>query len=399
MSLPPGVDLCQIPLVPNPSGAPPNFTNPPSRWTVYLAVVMPFASISFTALAIRIWINLKMLGKLHLDDQLCILAFVCLTTYIGVGAASVRNTARHQWDLPVCYFDERYTKLAFALNVVVGPAYWASKAAIIALYIRLFQVEVWLRRTSYITIVLLFLVYWSLIPVSAVYCTPRNGAAWDLILLGSCQQHLLFAGPMQGAVSIAADVFILFLPLPIIVKLNLPFRKKIGVVTVFFVGVLAVIVTCVSMYYRILIHSGKDITWNSPVVLATAAAEGYITVICSCAPAIYSSWNNYFAHSALFVSLRSAFSSVRSTRTGHSELPDKDSYPLSKNSRPAQSSKSHQSFERSLLSEQAPTGRVETVLAPPEQSRDRYGRLGNITKSTRIEQSSNEAAVTTTEYR
>jgi hypothetical protein len=127
---------------------------------------------------------------------------------------------------------------AYVLNLFVGPALWASKAAIVALYIRLFAVERWLRITSYITVVVLFLAYWSIIPVASVFCTPKNGGPWDATVLARCGEHLRFEGPFQGAIAIAADIFILCLPLPILWKLNLPTRKKISLGVVFLVGIL-----------------------------------------------------------------------------------------------------------------------------------------------------------------
>jgi hypothetical protein len=96
-----------------------------------------------------------------------------------------------------------------------------------------------------------------------------------------------FEGPYQGAIGIAADIFILCLPIPMLRKLNLPTRKKYSLGIVFLVGILyvsrderlslmwltrvsAVIVSVISMYYRIQIFSGVDNTWNTPPVLATA---------------------------------------------------------------------------------------------------------------------------------
>lgn len=127
---------------------------------------------------------------------------------------------------------------AYALNAVVGPALWAAKSAIVALYIRLFAVERWLKVTSYITIAVLFLVYCSLVPIASVFCTPQHGGPWDTMVLARCSDKLRFEGPLQGAVAIAADVFILCLPLPVLRKLNLPIRKKASLGVVFLVGIL-----------------------------------------------------------------------------------------------------------------------------------------------------------------
>ena len=45
-------------------------------------------------------------------------------------------------------------------------------------------------------------------------------------------------GPVQGAVGVAADIFILVLPLPIVYELNLEPQRKVGLAAVFLAGVL-----------------------------------------------------------------------------------------------------------------------------------------------------------------
>jgi hypothetical protein len=134
------------------------------------------------------------------------------------------------------YFNIGFQK-SFIVNVLVGPAFWASKTAVLALYLRIFSVEKVIRYTSYATIGVLFLIYWSLIPVAAVACTPRNGDPW-LTALPKCSDQTKVYGPIHGASGTAADIFILLLPVPVLVKLRLPRGKKIGLVAVFATGIL-----------------------------------------------------------------------------------------------------------------------------------------------------------------
>ena len=68
MSLPPDVDLCQIPIAPDPSGGPPNFVDPETNAMVLPAVAIPFAAASLVMVTIRLVTNAKMVGKLKVDD-------------------------------------------------------------------------------------------------------------------------------------------------------------------------------------------------------------------------------------------------------------------------------------------------------------------------------------------
>jgi hypothetical protein len=73
--------------------------------------------------------------------------------------------------------------------------------------------------------------------------------------------------------------------------------------------------------------------------------EGYITIICSCSPATYSFWTNYFTKSAFYSSL-----SGWTTKTGYSSSSQGKSYAKSKGSRfPASSSSLPESLDNPLI--------------------------------------------------
>jgi hypothetical protein len=67
-NLPPGMDLMTTPMAPNPSGAPPNFVNPPSLATTTLGVGVSLIVASGFMLVVRLFANWKHSKKLYLDD-------------------------------------------------------------------------------------------------------------------------------------------------------------------------------------------------------------------------------------------------------------------------------------------------------------------------------------------
>ncbi len=128
-------------------------------------------------------------------------------------------------------------QLYFASNFVLGPTLWASKAAVLALYLRLFGPKRWLRHASYIALVILTLVYWSSPVVAGIFCAPRAGKPWDGEVIIRCVGSRVM-GPVHGAVGVAADIFLLILPMPVIFRLNLATGRKIALAAVFMMGVL-----------------------------------------------------------------------------------------------------------------------------------------------------------------
>lgn len=66
--VPPGIDLSQIPLAPNPNGDPPNFDGGPTLEPTILATGIVFIAISLIFVIIRLGTSLKTTGKFRLDD-------------------------------------------------------------------------------------------------------------------------------------------------------------------------------------------------------------------------------------------------------------------------------------------------------------------------------------------
>lgn len=123
------------------------------------------------------------------------------------------------------------------MQMVVGHTTWAAKAAIAALYIRIFGSKRWIRLSSYGLIIFMFLVYSSNVVIGAVYCLPRHGAPWDGNVFASCASHVKSA-IIFGVFGVVADLILLFLPFPIVLKLHLTTRKKLGLSIVFSAGFL-----------------------------------------------------------------------------------------------------------------------------------------------------------------
>lgn len=67
-------------------------------------------------------------------------------------------------------------------------------------------------------------------------CNPIH-RAWDLEVEGTCIDLMTF-WLVNGAYSIASDIIILVLPLPMIYVLQLPRKVKIGLMIVFGLGLL-----------------------------------------------------------------------------------------------------------------------------------------------------------------
>ena len=67
-------------------------------------------------------------------------------------------------------------------------------------------------------------------------CAPRRGESFaDLTVAERCSHETTWA-VVQGASDVVLDFFIIYLPIPMLWKLNMGFQRKIGVMAIFLTG-------------------------------------------------------------------------------------------------------------------------------------------------------------------
>ena len=163
--------------------------------------------------------------------------------------------------------------------MVVGPSNYMGKVALFALYHRVFSQVKWARWTIYIAAVIGLIVP-MMTPIDAVLCSPPKGKPWGYPN-PQCYKSFKYGIP-QGLASLLIDVCIMVLPIPIILRLNLERKKKIGILLIFLLGSLAVIADCIVMVYRVQMQRGYDVTWAGYVILLCRFVTS--PVPCRCVP-------------------------------------------------------------------------------------------------------------------
>ena len=72
----------------------------------------------------------------------------------------------------------------------------------------------------------------------AILSIPKPGQSQLAAILSVDTAKDIPLGTTQGAVGVATDFFIFCLPIPVVWKLQLPLKKKIGVLAIFMTGLL-----------------------------------------------------------------------------------------------------------------------------------------------------------------
>lgn len=118
-------------------------------------------------------------------------------------------------------------------------ALYTAKLPLLFLYIRTFGVVKWLRYTCIVLVVLGGLGFVSTATYASVTCSPQlHSDEFPPIAFFKCIEGITNACIARASFSLTMDVFMFFLPLPVIKGLNMPFRRKAGLALVFMAGLL-----------------------------------------------------------------------------------------------------------------------------------------------------------------
>ena len=111
-----------------------------------------------------------------------------------------------------------------------------SKLSLFMLFLRVFLPNRKLKHMIYLGITVITLIFISVIVVATTLCAPRHGEYWDSPAVASrCGKEGVYA-VIQGPFNILIDFYILYLPIPILYKLQLQKKKKIGIMAIFMTG-------------------------------------------------------------------------------------------------------------------------------------------------------------------
>ena len=82
------------------------------------------------------------------------------------------------------------------------------------------------------------LFYTAFLLVGAISCTPRSGETWIVAVVSKRCGRNLTLGYVIAAFNVLSDFYLLAIPVPVVWKLQLPLRRKVGVSAIFMTGFL-----------------------------------------------------------------------------------------------------------------------------------------------------------------
>jgi hypothetical protein len=120
-------------------------------------------------------------------------------------------------------------ELILVHHMLYGLVIFFAKASLFLIFLRLFSPDRSTRNLIYFGLIVTFLVYLGTIIANGALCIPRHGESWfEAATTQRCSKGL-YAAYIHGIFNVVSDLYILIIPVPVVLKLHLPLRKKIGV--------------------------------------------------------------------------------------------------------------------------------------------------------------------------
>lgn len=173
---------------------------------------------------------------------------------------------KHLYDIrAITLIDESHIRHLTSSIIPYPFTIFAVKLSILLLYRRVFSIDRFLHYGTILGFVLLMIVQLPYI-VTQIYTVVHCASPRSLLVSPFCS-HLYTVNITQSAVNIVTDFYVLCLPLPRLVKLNLPIRRKIGLCFIFAAGFAASIVSIVRLVLMIKTLSLTDYTWGTATTI------------------------------------------------------------------------------------------------------------------------------------
>ncbi|KXT08850.1 hypothetical protein AC579_1482, partial [Pseudocercospora musae] len=277
-------DLSHVPAAAAPPGYEVDFSNPKTKHNgagIIISIVGMVLSTLFILL--RVYTKTFLARMFGIDDIAMVLAWL-----ISIGLQimvvylwSVPSIGIHMFEayLPVV---NNAVLLISVCSILYIPLMALAKFSLLVFYRRL-SMDTWFRWAVYGTMV--FVIGYSIALFFGLLfaCTPLQ-MNWDITITdGHCANKGVMYLSTAG-LNAATDVILLVMPIPMVSKLQVPARQKIGLLAMFAIGSLTLVTSLVRLSLLPPMVSATDVTYAISTPAIWICIEANLVVICGCLP-------------------------------------------------------------------------------------------------------------------
>lgn len=257
---------------------------------VYIVTWSSF-TLGIGSCVLRVYCCVRILRKWRADDYMNVVNAAILMGALGMWQSALLLGCGGKEPNRCNYFaaDGKLIKYFYAMSVYYSVMHFAIKGTFLVFFLRLSPNRTFWLWTGIglglnvgMVMINIFFIVFQCVPISA---------AWKPLARINAQcinpQFILY-GP--GAVNTLLDFYVFLLPIPTLWNLQMPFRRKIAVISVFAFGGAAVIMGLIRFHSLRGMQSLFDTSRSIGEIIIVAALELNLAVIAVNLPAIRSIW-------------------------------------------------------------------------------------------------------------
>ncbi|KAI3317040.1 hypothetical protein HD806DRAFT_541650 [Xylariaceae sp. AK1471] len=301
-------EISGLPAAAPPPGVAPDLTDPSTLPNPSFAVSGVFVSLMLIAVLIRAFVCVRLTKSWGWNDckTLVIRAKASLTEHILqdtcfiAAIGSVAHTVvfivvlqlhplRYLYNESLSSLSSSYASQFISVNgITYLLSIFFTKISILLLYQLLFGVNRIFWLCVRITIVIFCLFYIPTAAASIAFSARcnllENLLAYDTPLRKFCDVFSYYLLFVNASFNVATDFWLLLLPMPIIAKLQVSLKQKLGIGAIFAGGLGACAASLARLIVIVVTRGSREVTLALNTVAELSVAEVNIGIIVACAP-------------------------------------------------------------------------------------------------------------------
>lgn len=153
-----------------------------------------------------------------------------------------------------------------------------TKVSILLLYIRVLTYD-YIRKAAWVVMAIVGLYSAATFALHMSMCIPFE-KSWDKSVPGRCQ------GPKPwwaiNYLHIITDFIIFLLPIPVVLRMTIPVRRKASLLLVFAMGFFVCLISILRTLWLTALISSTDMTWDLTSIANWSIVEINIAIVCAC---------------------------------------------------------------------------------------------------------------------
>ncbi|KAI0537841.1 50S ribosomal protein L36e [Xylaria digitata] len=220
-----------------------------------------------------------------------ICAILALVTAIPLGVLELIMSSlgfgKDIWTLTPSHIT-RIVRFTWATELLYFILLVFTKVSLLLFYLRVFPSQMF-QRVCYITMGVVIASGIAFTLTAIFYCTPISyiWTGWARETEGHCLNFNAFAWS-HAVTSIVQDLWIIALPLPSLINLQLGTRRKVHLILMFSVGLAITIISIVRLTTLVKFATTANPTYDSVTTAYWSVLEAYVSIICCCLPSVRS---------------------------------------------------------------------------------------------------------------